>query len=330
MSRSARAVAPSNIALVKYWGKRDGRLNLPAMGSLSVSLRNLETQSQVTFLDEEGDDEIFLDGQPVNASGVERVGRMLEVLRAKTEVQGRARIESSSNFPVGAGIASSASGMAAVALAASAAAGWKASREEVSALARLGSGSACRSIFGGYVEWRKGVAPGGEDSHGVEVAPYEYWELDVLVAVVDSGPKKISSGKGMVQSARTSSFYPAWVAGNEPDLESARTALSNRDFEALGQVTESSALKMHATMMTGSPSILYWRPGTLEVLEWMAELRASGVSCFFTMDAGPNVKLFFPPGESVQWQESLKALPSVERVILSSVGPGGAVTSHGV
>ena len=324
-----RAWAPSNIALVKYWGKRDAELNLPAMGSLSVSLRGLITQTMARFEEEPGSTTVLVDGSLVGAAGLARVERMLRRIRQQTGVQGRAVIESQTNFPVGAGIASSASGMAAVAWALCAAAGWEASKDDVSRIARLGSGSACRSIYPGFVEWMKGEADDGNDSFGTMIATPEHWPLDVLVVVVDDGPKKVSSTSGMQSSAVSSAFYDAWVTAGEADLEGARKAVLAKDFDALAMLTESSTLKMHATMMTGAPSLLYWRPGTIQVLECVEEMKREHIPCFFTMDAGPNVKLFFPPGESQKHVERLEALDEVKTVLVSSVGPGATLQSEG-
>ena len=189
--KTARAWAPSNIALIKYWGKRDIALNLPAMGSLSVTLSDLRTETEAVFEHEPGPTVVTVDGQAVEGTSLARVEKMLRVIRERTGVSGRAVVSSTTNFPVGAGIASSASGMAAVALAASHAAGWEATREEQSALARLGSGSACRSLYGGFVEWLPGTRGDGWDSHGRVVADAEHWPLDVLVVVVDSGKRRL-------------------------------------------------------------------------------------------------------------------------------------------
>ena len=323
--KTARAWAPSNIALIKYWGKRDIALNLPAMGSLSVTLSDLRTETEAVFEHEPGPTVVTVDGQAVEGTGLARVEKMLRVIRERTGVSGRAVVSSTTNFPVGAGIASSASGMAAVALAASHAAGWEATREEQSALARLGSGSACRSLYGGFVEWLPGTRGDGWDSHGRVVADAEHWPLDVLVVVVDSGKKKTSSAQGMAQTASTSPFYEPWLRENRGDLDSAREAIQGRDFERLARVAQRSALMMHACMMTGDPMLLYWRGGTIPVLELVENLQSKGTPCFFSMDAGPNVKVFFPPGESHSYRSVFEELPGVEQVLVSGAGPGGGI-----
>lgn len=328
MTRSATAVAPSNIALVKYWGKRDGALNLPAAGSLSMTLAGLTTRTTVTFGDASGPDRLVLDGREVPQGKLGRMRRILDAVRRQTGVTGSALVESANDFPTGAGLASSASGMAALALAATAAAGWEADVSTLSRLARLGSGSASRSVIGGFAEWLPGERADGEDSYAVQVAPPDHWPLDLIVAVVEEGPKPVSSAAGMESTAVTSPFYPAWIASVAPDLVAARAALLARDFEALARVAQASAVRMHAAMMTADPMLLYWRPATLAVMEAASALRAAGTPAFFTIDAGPNVKVVVPPGAGADAAVMLAAVPGVRRVIPSRPGPGAHLVAR--
>ena len=249
--RMAKAWAPSNIAIIKYW-KRDVPLNLPAMGSLSVTLRGLQTETEAQFEEEPGQTRVLVDGVPVEVQGWRGLKKCFKSSADKQESMGGQSSRSTTNFPVGAGIASSASGMAAVALAVSEAAGWDSTVEERSALARLGSGSACRSLYGGFVEWMPGVREDGWDSHGKVVAPADHWPLDVLVVVVDSGKKKTSSAAGMAQTASTSPFYTPWLERNAEDLEETRSAILHRISNNSARVGQKSALMMHACMMSGT------------------------------------------------------------------------------
>jgi diphosphomevalonate decarboxylase len=320
MSR-ATAVAPSNIALVKYWGKRDAALNLPATGSLSMTLSGLTTRTTVTF-GAEGTDRLVLDGRPVPAEKLGRHRRLLDEVRGLAGITGGATIVSCNDFPTGAGLASSASGMAALAMAAAAAAGLDLDATALSRLARLGSGSACRSLFGGFAEWVRGERDDGLDSVGVQIAPPEHWPLELLVAVVEEGPKSVSSTTGMEKTAATSPYYRAWLEGVTPHLEAARHAIRDRDFDALALIAEQSAIRMHAAMMTAEPSLLYWRPGTVAAILAVRALRAGGAPVFFTIDAGPNVKVVTPPGAAGPVAEALAAVPGIRRVIPARVGPG--------
>jgi len=326
--KKASAKAPVNIALVKYWGKRDSSLNLPSADSLSVSLEGLCSHTTVVFDEALNGDQLMLNDVLVEGVGLEKAQGILNRVRQECGVQGRAKVVSRNNFPTGAGLASSASGMAALALAASRAAGWNASLETISSLARLGSGSACRSIFGGYVHWRAGTREDGADSHGVPFAPAEDFPLQIFVAVVDGRSKPVSSTRGMAQTARTSPYYESWVESVGVDMPVAMAAIESRDFQALGAVAERSCLCMHASMMSTVPPLMYWRPGTLAVLEALRAWRAEGMDLFFTIDAGPNVKVFVPPNAGDEIRHRLAALDEVEDVLVSGVGAGAQVVDE--
>ena len=289
MSRTARALAHPNIALIKYWGKRDVPLNLPAVSSLSVTLDTFETDTRVT-VDSGGDtDHVVVNDTLLTDKAADRVSRFLDLL-AGTD-RPRCHVESTNNFPTAAGLASSASAFAALALAAGAAFDQDLDRTRLSILARQGSGSACRSLWGGWVCWDKGSKADGTDSHGVPLAPPEYWDVSVVVALVGSGPKPIGSTKGMIRTQETCALYPGWVSSAEADVVEAKQALEARDLDRLGAAMERSTYKMHATMIATWPPIRYWRPQTVAVLEAVETLRQSGVSAWSTMDAGPNVKV---------------------------------------
>ena len=327
--RRASAVAPSNIALVKYWGKRDEALNLPAAGSLSMTLDGLSTHTTVTFVDHTGQDRLILGGIEQPPAKLGRVRRVLDAVRAAASLEAPALVVSKNDFPTGAGLASSASGMAALAMAAASAAGLDADTATLSRLARLGSGSACRSVLGGFAEWLPGERADGIDSIAVPVASAEHWPLRLLVAVVEEGPKPVSSSRGMASTAVTSPYYRAWLEGVPEHLALARRAIAERDFDLLARVAEASALRMHAAMMTGEPALIYFRPATLAVLDAVRALRAAGREAFFTIDAGPNVKVVAPESGASAVAEALSQVPGVRRIIPARVGPAARlVDSH--
>ena len=289
MSRTARAIAHPNIALIKYWGKRDIPLNLPDVSSLSVTLDTFETDTRVTWDHGESDDLVVVNEEQLTGTGAQRVSRFLDTIGGPDRP--RCLVRSTNNFPTAAGLASSASAFSALALAACAAADQDLDRTRLSILARQGSGSACRSLWGGWVRWDKGSRADGLDSHGVPLAPRDHWDVSVVVALVGSGPKPIGSTRGMVQTRETCPLYPGWVESSEADVVTAEAALQARDLDRLGVAMEQSTYKMHATMIATWPPIRYWRPKTVAVLESIEDLRQAGTSAWSTMDAGPNVKV---------------------------------------
>jgi len=318
----AVARANANIALVKYWGKRDVSLNLPAAGSLSVTLEGLSTITEVDFGPSDGD-QLWLDGRLAGEPATRKALRVVDEVRRRAGLDAPVLIRSRNDFPTGAGLASSASGLCALALAASRAAGLELSAAELSALARRGSGSACRSVFGGYVEWRAGERLDGSDSHGVPLFPPGHWELCCLVAVLRSGAKETGSTAGMLQTAVSSPYQEAFVGGVDDDLGEARQAIGDRDFGRLARVAERSCLRMHAAMMASDPPLLYLLPESWQVIGLVRELRQrEGLPVFFTADAGPNVKVFCEPAAQGAVQARLEAVPGLQRLIVARPGGG--------
>jgi diphosphomevalonate decarboxylase len=286
----ATATAHPNIALVKYWGKRDIALNLPAVPSLSLTLDGFSTTTTVTL--GAPADRMWLDGAEAAPKVAAKALRFLDLV-----VPGRppCEIVSVNNFPTGAGLASSASGFAALALAAAAAASQPLDLPRLSVLARQGSGSACRSLWGGFVEWQVGVAADGSDSRGVPVAPPDHWDLAMVVGVVSTAGKAVGSTEGMERSRLTSPLYTTWVDQAAADVDEGRAAVLAKDLPRLGRVMEASTYKMHATMHTSEPPLMYWQPGSVGALQAVWALRAAGTPCWTTMDAGPQVKVLCAP-----------------------------------
>jgi diphosphomevalonate decarboxylase len=332
MTTSTTARAPSNIALIKYWGKRAGvdpGLNLPAVGSISVSLKALHTTTTVTPDPDLKQDEVVLyEGkkkQEIDANFRERICKHLGRLRSKAPLQCYCRIKSRNNFPTGAGLASSASGFAALTLAASRALGLSLRPHELSALARMGSGSAARSVFGGFVEMQAGRLDDGSDAVARSLASAESWPLKVLVAITQTQPKEVGSTEGMQLTARTSPYYTSWIESQPKDLVDMQSAIRRCDFEALTHLSEHSALKMHALMFSSKPGLIYWRGSTLEVIHEIRSLRSQGTSVCFTSDAGPQVKALCEKEDAAKVMARLKEIPGVLRVIESDLGDGAHI-----
>lgn len=324
----ATAVANSNIALVKYWGKRDDKLILPYNSSISVSLDGLFAKTTVEFDDNLKNDVFVLNGEEQSGEELERVVDTLNLIRQMAKIKKYARVDSTNNFPTAAGLASSAAGGAALAMAASKAAGLNLSEKELSIIARRNSGSACRSIEGGFVEWVKGSAPDGSDSYGVQIAPENHWpEFRTIVTVLTSKAKKIKSRAGMKQSVTTCPYYSAWTKEADKDTETMKKAIIQKDFKTLGEVAELNALKMHAVMMTTNPPIIYWLPETVHVIHLVQELRDNGIQCYFTMDAGPQVKILCLEKDVESIVSRLNQLEGVQEAIVCKLGGGAKLVN---
>lgn len=322
--KKASARAGSNIAFIKYWGVSDATLNIPLSNSISMTLADAYTETTVEWLADSGEgcDEITLDNVRLQGGAAERIVRHLDRVRALGKTEMRARVVSRNNFPTASGVASSASGFAALTVAATAALGLAQSETELSALARLGSGSASRSIAGGFVEWETGHDHTSSAAH--QLFPPDHWPLYDIVAVVSSASKHVSSAQGHGLAA-TSPLLQGRVDAAHADLPGVRQAIADRDLAALGPIIERDALAMHGVMMTSTPPLFYWQPGTMEVLHAVYGWRAEGIPVYFTIDAGPNVHLLCE-GERVESvQQRLRELPSVSRIITSRPGGGASL-----
>ena len=319
-TKQAVARARSNIALIKYWGKRDSRLNLPAVGSISITLDGLWSETRVEFDPSLARDEFTLDGEQ-QADQAERVSACLDLLRERAGMRIAARIDCQNNFPTAAGLASSVSGFAALVAAANSALELGLNAREQSIIARRGSGSAARSIFGGFVEMHLGTAVDGSDCYAEQLLEAAAWPLEVIVAITARARKDVSSGTGMTRSAATSAYYPAWVSRHAADIDAARTAIREHDFLRLAEVSEHSCLKMHAAALAASPPLLYWGPATVACIQVIRELRKSGVPVFFTIDAGPQVKAVCAPGHTATVRDALGSVAGVVDLLETGLGP---------
>ena len=316
------AQAQPNIALVKYWGKRDRARNLPASGSLSLTLDTLWTRMDVRFSSSAGADRLTVNGEE-DVSLLSRVSTCLD--RVCGGGRPAALVGSTANFPVGAGLASSASAFAALVTAASAAAGHASDRRALSRLAGAASGSAARSLYPGIVELRIEDGEISADS----IAGVDDWPLRVVVAITAESMKPVSSGEAMSRTAATSPFYPAWIEQQDADLDLARSAVRARDFEQLAAVSEHNCLKMHCVMWSSRPAVIYWNAATVACLETVRELQQSRLPVFFTIDAGPQVKAVCLPEAEDRVVAGLSATPGVRRVLTSGLGDGARVLESG-
>lgn len=311
----ASAQAQPNIALIKYWGKRDIEQNLPAVSSLSVTLDSLWTKMSVEF-----SDALPADNLTVNTATDEkmlpRISACLDLV-AGTNRQ-RASIDSESNFPIAAGLASSASAFAALVVAASEAAGQNNDTLSLAKMAGAISGSAARSLFGGFVELQA-----GESNIDVEtIVDAGEWPLTVVIAITEESAKPVSSGEAMIRSATSSPFYSSWIEQQPAELATAREAVLRKDFAQLAAVAEHNCLKMHSVMWGSRPPIVYWNSATLSCMEAVRRMQDDGHAVFFTIDAGPQLKAICLPDEADLVRSALDACFGVVRTMASGLGAG--------
>ena len=319
MTRIGKARAYSNIALIKYWGKEDESISIPMNSSLSMTLDCFYTETEVSF-DKDLDSDIFyLDGEIQSGRSLERVSKFVDLFRKESSIDERVIVNSKNFVPTAAGLASSASGFAALAAATNISSGLNLDSKTLSTYARRGSGSATRSIYGGFVEWQKGYS--NETSYALEVDDGN-WDIGMVVVVVNNKKKEISSSLGMKRTVETSPFYEGWIENAKVDIVDMREAIEEKNIEKIGSIAERNSLMMHGTMLGAKPPILYWQRETLEVMEIVKELRDENIACYFTMDAGPNVKIICKKSESDIIINRLKKSFDESMIIKSGIGSG--------
>ena len=312
----ATALAHPNIAFIKYWGNVDNDLRLPATPSLSMNLAGLYTTTTVTFDKTLAMDELVINDQSISGPALERVVALLDLIRRQAEISPFARIKSTSNFPIGSGIASSAAAFAALSVAGAAAAGLPASEGDLSRLARRGSGSASRSVPAGYCLW---VTGDDETSVATSIAPPDYWDLRDLVVVVSQAHKSVGSTGGH-HLAHTSSLQAARVAEAPARLEACREALLARDLTVMGPIIEEDAVIMHGVMMSSRPPLYYWNAATMTLIQATQQWRAEGLAVYFTIDAGPNVHLICEADQADRVEKRARKILGVQDVLSSKAG----------
>ena len=316
----ATAKAHTNIALVKYWGKKDQELIIPQTNSLSLTLNEFYTTTTVSFDNHLTSDLVAIDQQTLSKQAAKKVIHVLDIVRQLSGIKAFARVESINHVPTAAGLASSASAFAALAGAASAAAGLNLSGRDLSRLARRGSGSATRSIYGGLVEWQKGTDD--TSSFAQPILENVDFPIEMLAVLVDTKKKKVSSRSGMQFSVETSPYYDAWRQVVANDMIAIKQAIKAKDIDQIGHIAEENALRMHALTFSADPGFTYFNGETLTIIKAVEDLRNQGVNCYYTMDAGPNVKVIYDRGNRSKIVEELSNIVGPERLVVSQPGPG--------
>ena len=319
--------AYTNIAFIKYWGKENEELMIPMNNSLSLTLDAFYTDTQVSFSPELAQDELYIDGELQDDKSLNKAKVILDLVRKQADITDFAKIDSINHVPTAAGLASSASGLAALAGAASLAAGLDLSKTDLSRLARRGSGSASRSIYGGFAEWQKGS--NDLDSYAVPIDDAD-WDIGMIFIIVDDNRKDISSTEGMRRVVETSPYYEGWVQSTAEDLKEIKQAISDRNFVRIGEISESSAMKMHALNLSAQPPFNYWSPDSITAMRKVEELRDLGYPVYLTMDAGPNVKLICKQSQLDEIHKHLLNDYRSDQLVVARPGPGIQVIEENV
>ncbi len=315
------AIAPSNIAFIKYWGKKDEILRLPENGSISMCLSGLYTTTTVEFDKKYKEDEIILNGNKEsleNNRGVKHLDRIRKLAGIKT----KAKVMTNNNFPIGTGLSSSASGFAALSAAGAAAGGLNLSEKELSILARQGSGSACRSIPGGFVEWKDGDT--SESSYAFSLYPPNYWDIVDVVALVSTEKKDVGSTAGQ-KVVTTSPFFQSRRSHIQEKIKLIKELMKRKDFTRFGELIEKEALELHAVMLTSSPPLIYWTPGTLMIMKLCKTWRTQDIEVYFTINTGQDIHLIIERKNMEKLKEKLKRIEGVREVIINYPSQGARI-----
>lgn len=313
------AVAPANIAFIKYWGKENESYRIPLNDSLSMNLSGAYTTTTVEFSDVYRADEVLLVNGTFSDAEIRRVCEALDDIRARAGISLFARVHTMNSFPKGAGAAASASGFAALTVASVEAAGLTLSEKELTTIARMGSGSACRSIPDGFVVWEKGTSP--ETSYAYSLYPHAYWDVRDVLVIVDAGMKKVSTSDGM-RAVTTSPVLTSRLAAIPSRMKRIKQALQEKDFSVFGRIMEEDCLDMHAVMQTQTPPILYWNDTTKVIMDAVRAWRTQGLEAYFTIDAGPNVHIICEGKSEEPIVARIRELDGVQSVIQNKVAPG--------
>ncbi len=310
------AIAPSNIAFIKYWGKKDEDLKIPENGSISINLSNLLTTTTVEFNLKYKRDLIIINNK-TDHEEANRVIKHLDLIRKSANIFLKAKVVSNNNFPEGTGLSSSASGFAALTLAATKAIGLKLEEKELSILARQGSGSACRSIPDGFVEWVGGVAK--------SLYPLNYWKIIDVVAIVSQEKKETSSTDGQ-KLATTSPFFKTRLNNINKKISQFKESLKTKNFTQFGQIIEEEALELHAIMLTSNPSLIYWQPETIKLMKLVKKWRNEGLEVYFTVNTGQDIHLIIEEKNTEKLVKKLKGIKEVKNIIVNSPAVGAKLT----
>lgn len=320
----ATAIAPSNIAFTKYWGRKDEVLRLPENGSVSMSLSNLLTTTTVEFSLMYSKDQITINGGGIEEGEAERIIKHLDRVRKLANINLKARVVSNNNFPSGTGLSSSASGFAALTVSAASAAGLKLKDKELSILARQGSGSACRSIPSGFVEWLDGDT--SETSYAAQIFPANYWDIADVVAVVSVGKKEVSTSIGQ-KSAQSSPFMKVRQDRMKDKNRKVKKLIKEKNFKAFGELVEQESLELHTIMLTQYPPLIYWTPGTLKIMKLVSHWRENGVPVYFTINTGQDIHLICQKKDVEKVKSRLKGIEEVKNIIVNTPSEGTRLTN---
>ena len=318
------AIAPSNIAFIKYWGRKDEVLRLPENGSISMNLSGLHTTTTVEFSSKYKKDSIEINGIQNREEG-SRVTKHLDRVRALAHISEFAKVVSKNNFPIGTGLSSSASGFAALTVAAAKGAGLNLNEKELSILARQGSGSACRSIPDGFVEWIDGDS--SESSYAKSVFSSDYWNLADVIAVVSEGRKDISTSEGQ-KLIGSSPFFSIRKKNINEKIEKIKQIFKKKNFTEFGELIEAEALELHAIMLTSSPSLIYWTSGTLLIMKLVKAWRKEGIPVYFTINTGQDIHLICEKETVEKVQEKLKNIIEVKNIIVNFPAAGTKISTN--
>jgi diphosphomevalonate decarboxylase len=313
--------AHSNIAFVKYWGRKDEKVRLPTNGSISMNLSNLYTTTTVEFDTSLVQDDITINGDR-QQNQLKRVSEHLDRIREKAGIETKARVSSLNNFPTGTGLSSSASGFAALTYAAVHAAELTLTEREISILARQGSGSACRSIPSGFVEWKDATT--SEESYAYSLHTPDYWDICDVVAIISSQQKDVPTSEGQTR-VKTSLFFEERIRHIQNKIETCKQYLAERNFEKLGILAEMEAMEMHAVMLTSWPSLIYWLPETIMLMKQIQRWRQDGLPIYFTINTGQDVHVLCQKKDVKQVSGLLHSLQYVKDVIENSASRGAYV-----
>ena len=319
----ATAVAPSNIAFIKYWGKKDETLRLPENGSISMNLSNLTTTTTVEFNKAFREDEIIINNQKEENAG-SRAIRHLDRIRNLAKINLKAKVVTNNNFPTGTGLSSSASGFAALTVAGAKATGLNLSEKELSILARQGSGSACRSIPNGFVEWLDGDT--SDTSYGISLYPENYWDIADVVTVVSKNKKEISTTEGQ-KLAGSSPFFPIRLERIKEKINLIKKYMKNKNFVKFGELLEAEALELHAIMLTSSPSLIYLLPGSLRIMHMVKKWRQEGLQAYFTVNTGQDIHLICQKRNVEEIVKKAEAISEVQKPIVNLPSQGAHIIS---
>ena len=320
----ASAVAPSNIAFIKYWGKKDEVLRLPENGSISMNLSNLLTTTTVEFSSNYSEDSITINGIQEENEGNRAIAH-LDRIRSLAKISDKAKVVTINNFPTGTGLSSSASGFAALTVAGAKAAGLDLSEKELSILARQGSGSACRSIPNGFVEWLDGDT--SETSYATSLCPENYWGIADVVAVVSKNKKEVSTTEGQ-KLVGSSPFFKVRLENIKSKIELIKKYMQEKNFTAFGELLEAEALELHAIMLTSKPSLIYLLPGSLKIMHLVKKWRAEGLEVYFTVNTGQDIHLICQKKDVQALVQKLSEVEEVSKTIINDPAKGAHIIEN--